>query len=168
MPYATKFQHADDVVAHLNTVIPALSDPLLTAKYVGFVSVAAVTVFEMAIKDIFVDFASKKHPVLGAFVESRFKRINGRIKLSIVKEEYVSRFGERYAKRFARRLDATAKAHLLTHRRDIKNSYNNLIVWRNDFAHEGRINSTTAYSEVVQAYKDGKEIIHCLAETMVR
>lgn len=168
MPYATRFQHADDVVAHLNSVIPTLTDPLLTSKYVGFVSVAAVTVFEMAIKDIFVDFSSRKHLVLGNFVESHFKRINGRIKLGIVQDEYVSRFGDRYKKRFVQRLDTAVKVHLQTRRRDIKNSYNNLIVWRNDFAHEGRINSTTTYAEVVQAYEDGKEVIHCLAGTMVR
>ncbi|WP_038168539.1 HEPN domain-containing protein [Verrucomicrobium sp. BvORR106] len=168
MPYATHFQHADDVVAHLNGVVPTLGNPLLTAKYVGFVSVAAVTVYEMAIKDIFCDFANRKHSVLGAFVESHFKRINGRIKLQIVKDEYIPRFGTRYTKKFSRLLESTAKSHLRLHRRDIKTSYNNLIVWRNDFAHEGKINSTTTYNEVVQAYLDGKEVIHCLAQAMVR
>lgn len=166
--YTNRFQHADDVVTHLNSIVPSLTDPLLTAKYVGFVSVAAVTVFEMAIKDIFCDFAGKKHLVLGTFVESHFKRINGRIKLSVVKDEYVSRFGDRYKKRFSQRLDKAAAAYLHAHRRDIKASYNNLIVWRNDFAHEGRVNSTTTYGEVVQAYTDGKEVIHCLAGSMVR
>ena len=166
--YSTRFQHADDVVAHLNGIVPTITDPLLAAKYVGFVSVAAVTVFEMAIKDIFVDFAGKKHLVLGVYVESHFKRINGRIKLNIVKDEYVSRFGDRYKKRFSKRLDKAAEEYLRVHRRDIKASYNNLIVWRNDFAHEGRINSTTTYSEVVQAYTDGKEVIRCLAGSMVR
>jgi glutathionyl-hydroquinone reductase len=168
MAYASRFQHADDVVAHLNSVVPTLMNPLLAAKYVGFVSVVAVTVYEMAIKDIFVDFAGKKHLVLGNFVEAHFKRINGRIKLSVVKEEYVSRFGARYVKRFQRMLDVAAGAYLKANRRDIKSSYNNLIVWRNDFAHEGKINSTTTYSEVVQAYEDGKEVIHCLAASMIR
>lgn len=168
MAYLNRFQHADDVVAHLNGVVPMLADPLLAAKYVGFVSVAAVTVYEMAIKDIFVEFAGRKHLVLGNFVEAYFKRINGRIKLSVVKEEYVARFGDRYNKRFVRKLDTLAIAYLKANRRDIKNSYNNLIIWRNDFAHEGRINSTTTYQEVVQAYEDGKAVIHCLAASMTR
>nr|VFK40809.1 MAG: hypothetical protein BECKSD772F_GA0070984_10748 [Candidatus Kentron sp. SD]VFK46531.1 MAG: hypothetical protein BECKSD772E_GA0070983_10758 [Candidatus Kentron sp. SD] len=42
------------------------------------------------------------------------------------------------------------------------------ITWRNDFAHEGKINTTATLNEVVSAYEDGKEIIHCLAETMRR
>ena len=52
MPYLDHFQHADDVVTHLNSVVPTIPDPLLRAKYVGFVSVAAVTVYELAIKEI--------------------------------------------------------------------------------------------------------------------
>jgi hypothetical protein len=168
MAYVARFQHADDVIAHLNSVVPSIVDPLLAAKYVGFVSVAAVTVYEMAIKDIFFDFAGKKHLVLGNFVEAHFKRINGRIKLDIIKREYVSGFGARYVRRFQGNLDAATGAYLRANHRDIMNSYNNIIVWRNDFAHEGKINSTTTYGEVVQAYEDGKEVIHCLAASMVR
>ena len=50
----------------------------------------------------------------------------------------------------------------------MQNSYVNMITWRNDFAREGKMNSTTTYAEVVQAYQDGKEVIHCLARTMTR
>ena len=57
---------------------------------------------------------------------------------------------------------------MLVHRRDIRSAYGNLITWRNDFAHEGRVNSTATYAEVVQSYEDGKEVIRCLAETMHR
>ncbi len=59
MSYVTHFQHADDIVAHLDTVVPLLSAPLLSAKYMGFVAVASVTVYEVAIKDIFISFAKK-------------------------------------------------------------------------------------------------------------
>ena len=65
MCYSSHFQHADDVVAHLKGFVPLLADPLLKAKYAGFVSVAAVTVYEMAIKEIFICFARRKHKVLG-------------------------------------------------------------------------------------------------------
>lgn len=168
MPYVANFQHADDIVSHLNGVVPGLADPLLSAKYVGFVAVASVTVYEVAIKEIFIAFAKDKHKVLGAFTESYFNRINGRIGLDVVKKEYVNRFGKKYLVRFEKRLEAAARARLLSHGRDIKNSYNNLITWRNDFAHAGRIHATSTYAEVVQAYEDGKIVIHCLSEAMVR
>ena len=168
MNYAANFHHADDIVAHLNSVVPTVADPLLSAKYVGFVAVASVTVYEVTIKDIFITFAKDKHKVLGAFTESYFNRINGKISIDVVKKDYIKRFGPKYLAKFEKKLDSAAKAYLLANGRDIKNSYSNLITWRNDFAHAGRINATSTYAEVVQAYEDGKEVIRCLAETMVR
>lgn len=66
MPYVDHFQHADNVVEHLNGIVPTIADPLLQAKYLGFVSVVAVTVYELAIKTIFIEFAQHKHKVLVA------------------------------------------------------------------------------------------------------
>jgi hypothetical protein len=168
MSYTDQFRHADDVVAHLNGVVPGLPDPLLRVKYVGFVTVAAVTVYEMAIKNIFIEFARKKHKVLGQFTESYFDRINGRIKVSVIQDDYVARFGNKYVDRFRVRLATEASQHLATHRRDLKSNYANLILWRNDFAHQGRLAANATYPEVVTAYEDGKLVIKCLAEAMVR
>lgn len=168
MSYVSYFKHADDIVNHLNTVVPTLTDPLLQAKYVGFVAVAAVTVYELAIKNVFIEFGTKKHKVLGAFTEAYFKRINGRIRIQTIKDDYIKRFGERYQKRFEKNLERISEDYLLINRRDIKSSYGNLITWRNDFAHEGKLKITATYPEVVQAYEDGKEVIRCLAETMTR
>lgn len=168
MAYADHFRHADDVIAHLDTVVPAIPDPLLVAKYSGFAAVAAVTVYELAIKDIFCDFARRKHKILGNFTESYFERINGRISLRNIKEDYCSRFGVAYVAKFKKRLDTSAKHYLAAHHRDVRSSYGNLIVWRNDFAHEGRAPATATYAEVSQAYEDGKLVIHALAASMVR
>lgn len=168
MSYANHFGHADDVISHLNTVIPAISNSLLKAKYVGFVSVAAVTVYEQAIKEIFINFAKKKHKVLGSFTESYFSRINGKIKIQVIRNEYIKKFGEKYQEKFEKNLKLAGKSYLRLYRRDMESSYSNMITWRNDFAHEGKMNSTTTYAEIVQAYEDGKQVIHCLAKTMTR
>ncbi len=168
MAYPDHFLHADDVVAHLNTIVPTITNPLLTAKYVGFVSIAAVTVYELAVKDIFIEFARRKHKLLGNFTEVYFDRINGRIKLQIITDDYIGKFGSKYQNRFRQKIEKRSKEYLQLNHRDIKSSYANLITWRNDFAHEGRVNSTTTYREVIQAYEDGKEVIHCLAAAMTR
>ncbi len=168
MVYHSHFKHADDVVNHLDSIVPVIDDPLLQIKYIGFVAVVSVTVYELAIKQIFIDFANKKHKVLRNFTESFFNRINGRIKITVIQDEYINKFGEKYKDKFKRRLDMASKQYLAANKRDIKNSYTNLITWRNDFAHEGKLNTTTTYSEVVQAYQDGKQVIHCLADTMKR
>ena len=168
MAYSDHFLHADDVVRHLNQIVPTIANPLLTAKYVGFVSVAAVTVYELAVKDIFIEFARRKHKLLGNFTEVYFDRINGRIKLQVITDDYIGKFGTKYQIRFRQNIEKKSKEYLQQNHRDIKSSYANIITWRNDFAHEGRVNSTTTYNEVIQAYEDGKEVIHCLAASMVR
>jgi hypothetical protein len=168
MPYQDHFKHADDVVLHLNTVVPTLQDPLLKVKYIGFVTIASVTVYELAIKDIFIEFSQKKHKVLGNFAGNFFERINGRVKTKVIQDEYLRKFGDKYVERFKKKLDECARLYMSTHRRDIRSAYANLITWRNDFAHEGKVNTTATYAEIVQSYEDGKEVIHCLANTMIR
>lgn len=168
MSYQDHFKHADDIISHLNTIVPSIADPLLQIKYVGFVAIASVTVYELAIKEIFITFAQKKHKILGNFTESYFEKINGRIKIKNIEDDYISKFGNKYLIKFKTKLTESSKNYLLATHRDIKSSYSNIITWRNDFAHEGKMNSTTTYNEVIKAYTDGKEVIHCLANSMSR
>lgn len=148
--------------------MPTLADPLLKVKYAGFVTVAAVTVYELAIKDIFCEFGRRKHKVLGSFTESYFDRINGRIKIKVIEDDYVSRFGKSYVLKFRKHLEKAEDSHMVAFKRDLRSAYSNLIVWRNDFAHEGRAPTTATYSDVVTAYEDGKIVVHALAHAMVR
>jgi hypothetical protein len=103
-----------------------------------------------------------------AYIGRFFYSLNSRIKTQIICDEYLPLFGDKYVGQFKKKVDAAAAAHLANHRRDIRSAYSNLIIWRNDFAHDGKVNTTATYAEVVLAYEDGKEIIRCLAEAMVR
>ena len=135
----TDFKLADDMIAHLDTVISAIKDPFIASRYVGFVLVVAVTVYELALKEIFCEFGEKKHRVLGNFTRSYFDRINGRIKINTIRNEYIPRFGEKYEKRFKRKLVIVENVGLRSHGISICTSYNNIIEWRNGFSHEGII-----------------------------
>jgi hypothetical protein len=153
MPYTAHFKLADDMIVHLDTVIGGVTDPFIQTRYVGFVTVAAVTVYELAIKEIFIEFATKKHKVLGTFTRSHFERINGRIKLEIIREEYVARFGDKYKLKFKQKLEEAEIRFLRSQKVSIKSSYNNLVTWRNEFAHGGTIPLTASYSEVKRSYE---------------
>ena len=168
MAYHDHFRLADDVINHLNTFVSGIPDPFLSSRYIGFVSVSAVTVYELAIKEILCSFADNKHKVLGNFALSYFDRINGRIKLSIIQDDYIKRFGKKYVERFKLKLEDAEKRSIRTSGRSIKSSYNNLVEWRNQFAHEGQMPSTVTYAEVTQAFEDGKQVIECLFKTMNR
>jgi hypothetical protein len=166
MPHSRHFALADPVIAHLNSVVCNVTDQFILSRYVGLIAVAAVTVYELCIKDIFWRFSSRKHKVFGTFVSKHFEKINGRIRLCDIKGEYLPRFGEVYLKGFAARLDEAENLELRGSGRSIIASYNNIITWRHQFAHEGIFVSTVTYSEAVDCYALGKGVIRVLAETM--
>ncbi len=168
MSYSDHFKHADDIITHWKTTVPKISDDLLKTKYVGFSAIAGVTVYELAIKQILTEFAARKHKVLGNYAGSHLTRMNGKIKICDLRKDFVRKFGDIYANRFDRILKEKQRLYLIAQKRDFRNSYANMINWRNSFAHEGNTNATATFQEVVSAYEDGKQVIHCLAKTMTR
>lgn len=167
MAYAAHYASADAVVAHLSTFVPTLP-PDLQAQYTGFAAVSAVTVYELAIKEILIEFSRRKHLVFGHFVQDQYDRINGRIGMRSLKGEHIPRFGPRYSARFERLLDQEEKRVLIAQRASVKSSYGNLVTWRHEFAHEGRLPMNATFLEVTRSYELGKRVIDCLAATMVR
>lgn len=168
MPYTSHFSIADDMITHLNTIIGGVTDPFVSSRYVGFVAISAVTVYELALKNIFIDFAENKHKVFGTYTKCNFDRINGHIKSNQIKDDYITKFGTKYLNRFNRKIEEIEKHFLRTYGRSVKTAYNNLIVWRNSFAHQGQIPTYVTYNEVVSSYYLGKEMIRCVYETMQR
>jgi RiboL-PSP-HEPN len=168
MAYTDHFKIADDLVAHLDSVVGAIVDPFLVSRYTGFVAVAAVTVYELAVKEILCTFGDKKHVVLGNFTRAYFDQINGRIKYRILHERYVASFGDKYVRRFRRAVEKLEKEILLTKRKSMLTSYDNIITWRHQFAHEGQLPTNATYREAVDAYQTGKAVIDCLASSMRR
>ena len=168
MAYEDHFKLTDDFLNHLGSVIGANPDPWITSRYVGFLAVSATTVYELAIKDIFIEFCEKKNGVFGHFAASHFSRLNGRIKTDDLRGQHVKSFGAKYVNRFKRKEEELEKQFFRSQGVSVRSSYDNIIQWRHQFAHGGLIPQTPSYEEVVESYKLGKEIVHCLAQTMVR
>lgn len=166
--YTDHFRLADDLLSHLIEVVDSLDDPFITSRYVGFAAVSATTVYELAVKDIFIEFCEKKHRVFGHFASSYFGRLNGRIGTRELRRTHVPRFGDRYVTRYTREVQQAEKQLLRSRGVSVRSSYDNIIQWRHSFAHQGQVPGTATFSDVVSSYQAGKEIIHCLARTMVR
>jgi hypothetical protein len=166
MPYSDKFRTTDNLISHLTTFIGSITDPAIQANYAGFLSVSSVTVFELAIKEIFVEFAYNKHKVLGTVINKHFVKINGRIKISELRGSHIKLFGDKYLKRFDKKLKTKEDFFLGSSRISIIADYGNLITCRHEFVHKG-VPTLTIY-EVMRCYNNGKEILKCLSETMRR
>jgi|SRR5690606_21474295 len=166
MSYTNRFDSTDTLILHLIPYVNSLTDTSIKANYTGFLSVSAVTVYELAIKDIFRSFAEKKHIVFGDFVQKHFSSINGRIKLQDLKSNHISPFGEKYLKKFETRLSFKEKNILIHQKKDLRSSYTNLILCRHKFVHVGY--PTLTFQEVIDSYLIGKDVIHSLNEAMQR
>ena len=166
MLYTNRFIATDNLIIHLKPVVGAITDTSIKANYAGFLSVSAITVYELAIKDVFNEFAAKKNKVFGSFVEKHFSRINGKIKIEHLKGNHIKLFGEKYLKKFDASLKNKEDTLLTTSKISIKSSYDNLITCRHDYVHKG--SPTLTINEVMDSYNYGKEVIHCLNEAMKR
>lgn len=166
MPYQNRFVATDGLIAHLNPIVITITDAAIKANYAGFLSVSAVTVYELAIKDIFSEFASNKHKVFGNFVGEHFYRINGRITIKDLKDTHIKHFGEKYYKKFEANLKKRENIVFSTTRKDIRGSYGNLIHCRHNYVHNG--SPTLTFEEVLENYDIGKEVIHSLNDAMKR
>ena len=168
MPHSDHFKLTDDLIRHLDPILVGVRDPFIESRYTGFLAVCSVTVLELSLKTIFIEFADAKHTVLGSFCAEYFDRINGRISLDVIQKDYLKKFGEKYQKRFQKRLQALEKQRLAKSRESVRSSYGNLITWRNEFAHGGTVPANASYLEVKRAYDCGKAIMNCLAGCMTR
>lgn len=166
--YADRFALADDYISHLDGMMASIADPFIQSRYLGFIAISAVTVYELAIKDIFIDFAERKHSVLGNIARTKFEQINGRIKLPSLRTEHIRPFGDKYVRRFDRKLEEKERESLIAGLGSLKSAYGNIISWRHTFVHNGEAPTTTTYNEVKRAYQTGTGVLHVLYETMVR
>lgn len=162
------FQIADGYIGHVDTLMSGLEDDFLRSRYLGFVIVSTVTVYEISAKEIIFKFARKKNKVFGEFLENRFERFNARIQIADLNKDFVVRFGKKYSDRFKRKLDDREKVTLNGQGLSMKGAYKNLINWRNNFVHTGDAPTTTNYDEVKRFYFVGQDVLRCLDETLVR
>jgi hypothetical protein len=142
--------------------LESVKDEQLKAYYVGFLTVSAITAFELSIKQILIDFSKNQNSIFGNFMENYFIRLNGRIKYDdIIKE--IGNFNISYKEEFKEELKKKNRSFEVDNK-DIIVSYNNLVLARHKFVHEGKINLTI--NEVVECYNLGKFFIECLFNTM--
>lgn len=170
MSYTDRFQLVDGLTAHLDTVMLATPgpDPFLSTRYVGFLCVSAVTVIELAVRDILIGFATAKHRVFGVFCQELYERLNGRVMLDDLRRTHLKKFGDKYVKRFSTMLDREELAELGASSRSIKASYGNLITWRHSYAHQGVLPANASYLEAKQGFELGKRVLQCLDRAMKR
>jgi hypothetical protein len=168
MAFEDRFSLADDYLTHVDAVMAKTDDDFIRTRYLGFVAVSAVTSYELAIKDIVFRFSDAKHRVLGELARNKFDRLNGQIKLTDIRDRYLSCFGKKYCVQFDNQLAREEADALRSRQGSIKSSYGNLITWRHNFVHEGSWPNTATYGDIRRSYEHGKRLIRCIDRALVR
>jgi|JI8StandDraft_2_1071088.scaffolds.fasta_scaffold21022_3 hypothetical protein len=161
MPYNTHFRLVDDVSLHFDTTVAGV-DPFLRSRYVGFYAVASAAVVELAVKDIFVDFATSHGKLFGDYCRAKYERINGKVGFDDLCKDHLRPFGQSYVKRFKRIVRMADYHFLKVHNYSVKKSYETLFVCRHSFAHEGIVPEQISFDDVKRGYSSGKVMLACL------
>ncbi len=148
----------------LNAPVPNPASDSYRADLAGFLSVAYAAAFEECIKEIIKQFAKRQHILLHRVIEQKFDRINGRIKIDVIKDDYLKQFGEEYKKRFEAKIKLLEDHSLVSLGQSALSSYANIINWRHAFAHA--LERQTTIDEVQKAYPLAKKILHALDESL--
>lgn len=159
--YTTFFNNSDIVIKHmqsLSTSIPINLQP----TYAGFVCIIAVATYEMAIRNILVDFCTNQNKLFGDFFNSKFPKLNGNIDLERINSQFLSHFGKKYRSNFDDLVNFEDKYLLQKEGKKLKDSYKNIITYRHAFAHTATFTYNATLTEVCTFYFTGKRIIECL------
>lgn len=162
MGYTDKYIAADNLIAHIASIKDSM-DEQTKSYYAGFISVNAVTVYELAIKEILIEFAKRKHLVFGDFITNYLARINGRINVTDILE-LAGKFGEYYKKNWQTKIKAANDTILMAEKLSILSCYTNLIGCRHKYVHVG--STTLTLDECITNYNMGKRVIEVLFATM--
>ena len=166
MAYTSRFASVDLLISQLQPLVQPGTEPLVLSSCAGLVAVKAVTAYELAIKDIFEEFARGKHKVFGTFVKSTYSRLNGRISYQDLKKGLVKAYGDKYSQKFVHKKDAKTAIVLALEGVDLVQTYDNLVECRHQLVHSGFF--TMPFDEAVRSYEIGKKLIEVLDETMKR
>ena len=166
MSYFEHFNAADFTIQHISKLLHSKTDSFIESRYVGFVCVSAVTAYELSIKKILIAFSKNRDSVFGNYIESIYMRLNGKIGINDLKGLHIKRFGDKYVDIFKDRLEKEQEEFLKIFKLSAIDSYNNLLTWRNEFAHTGSLKTYASLKETVESYNAGKVIIYCLDYAM--
>lgn len=125
------------------------TDGLRKQKLCGFLVLTATTAIEVHMKEILEDFASQRHQLFATYVSTTLAKTNAKVRKDDLLE-LASRFGDSKKLWLKSKLK---RAQNLGMRRNISISdrHDNLLTWRNSFAHEGIVPCT--FDEAVSSIR---------------
>ena len=153
----------DELVSHANRFAPEGTRGVteFRAELGGLLTVLIASCYENIVKQTLIDYSTRHHLEFGRFTEGAFSKLNSRIQLRDLRQycsygspSILSHFKDKMARRksFYRRIA----------RVEIDKAYEQLLLWRHDYAHAGKKNTTI--EEAVRTHKEGFPVLLSFTE----
>lgn len=138
----------EETIRYLERLHAQEQDPVKAVRLAGFLVLTVISALEVDVRDTCTETGGRIHSKFGTYVAASLEKTNARVS---VKElgNLVGRFGDASQKAFQRRLDILKRRCQRWPRSSLHAQYENLLTWRNSFAHTGSVNAT--FAEVMQA-----------------
>lgn len=149
----------------INQFVP-MSDVKATvfrADLAGLLVVLIAATYESCVKDSLTTFASQRNEEFGDYAARSYARLNSRIQISDL-YRYARVFSPSAHNSFGKVLKKSDAYILRCRGRGLQTSYNQILSWRHDFAHEGIRNTTV--EEAFQTHQAAKHVLYCFEEAL--
>lgn len=162
------FRKVSDLIEEINNNVPANGGygvVQIRADLAGLLVVAIAATYETCVKEVIVNYASKKHVSFAAFASRNYEKLNSRIQVNDLKKycelcdpEIQSNFKNFLKKRKDILAERTGQ--------DIEKSYKQILDWRHGFAHAWARNTTI--EEAQKTHLAAKRVLYSFDEAFER
>lgn len=136
------FVRVEQLAKEIESFVPLNNQNIqFRADLAGLLVVAIAASYESCVKETLVNYATRHHTQFGVFAHNHYARLSSRVRLSDLykyartcDDAVHHKFGVLLAQRKAKTSARIGK--------DFAKSYEQILSWRHDFAHEGLRNTT--------------------------
>ena len=168
------FHHIRYLASDFAKIIPGTSvaEQRLNNELAGMFAVTIVATYESIVKNALISYAASIHPKYRIYIEKDFDQINARISLDQL-GGYSRKFGLQEWIGYGVKKNKTSFHKILEDykavverrfRTKLTTNYENLITWRNDYAHE-RTTSVTL-NEVYESHRVGQYVVRAFVKAL--
>ena len=126
------------------------------ADLAGLLTVSIASTYENCVKDILQNYAFRHHENFGIFTINNFEKLNSKISINDL-NRYSKVFNSSVHEKFKLELAKTKSRIRDNTGKNIETIYEQILIWRHDFAHAGKRNTTI--EEALNHHRFAKHIL---------
>lgn len=128
-----------------------ISNIQFRADLAGLLVVAIAASYESCVKETLVNYAGKRHPQFGIYAQNQYSKLSSRVRISDL-YLYARTCDNAIHHRFGVIIKDRKNKLVQRVGMDFTKSYNQILNWRHDFAHEGLRNTTVEEALLTHTY----------------